>query len=419
MNRCIRALMALLAVLALPSGAAQAMDPPGYSAPFAETLETLNLPLLAMLRTAPGWATALRADPALARLAAQRADRVRSASACTPRPTCLADAWEWTPADIATVDSALRQIAAQPDRIKVLVSQHMRPSGRFARHDALADPALIAAAWAETAAGMNQMIAVYAKGMPPRYPLIDSMIFEAKDQRFAAVLDAHGRVTAAGERPDDLFFDPAARYAIGLLRMNERTEAAAFRPMLKSANAAAAALVASTRWADYRYPALLVFGHGPEDAQSRTGVMGHIRMARAADLFAAGLAPFIVVSGGNVHPNRTPFNEAVEMKRILIEQFQIPADRILIEPHARHTTTNLRNCARLLFAAGFPTDHPSLIVTDPMTAMYIGSEILIARTLQETGVSSGRVVAADTDFAFEFLPSRQAFHVDPRDPLDP
>lgn len=418
MKRLFRMFMAMLTLFALP-GAALAIDPPGYRAPFDETLETLNFPLLALVRTTPGWAEALRGDAALAALAEQRADRVRTVSGCAPKPVCLAEAWEWTPADIATVDEALRRLSAQPGRLQALVTRQMRPSGRFARHEALADSAFLAAAWADTAAGMNQVIAVYAKGTAPRYPLIDAMIFDPRDERFAAVLDAHGQVTAAGSRPGDLVFDAPARYAIGLLRMNERTEAAAYRPLLQGSNAAPTRLVTRTRWADYRYPALLVFGHGPEDAQSRTGVMGHIRMARAADLFAAGLAPFIVVSGGNVHPNRTPFNEAVEMKRILIERHNVPADRILIEPHARHTTTNLRNCARLLFAAGFPIDRPSLIVTDPATAPYIGSEGLMTRTLQETGVLPGRVAAADTAFAFEFLPSRQTFHVDPRDPLDP
>lgn len=413
-----RPLMALLAAFAVP-GDVRAMDPPGYTAPFGDTLETLNFPLLSLLRTAPGWADALRTDAALITLAAQRAERIRMAAACTAKPACLADAWEWTPADIATVDSALRRIVVQPGRAQTLVTRHMRPSARFARHEHLADPELVAAAWADTAAGMNNLIAVYTQGTPPRYPLIDATIFDVKDERFGAVLDAHGQVTAAGTRADDLVFDAPARYAIGLLRMNERTQAASYRQQLAQTNAAAAALAATIRWTDYRYPALLVFGHGPEDAHSRTGVMGHIRMARAADLFAAGLAPFIVVSGGNVHPNRTPFNEAVEMKRILIEQFDIPADRILIEPHARHTTTNLRNCARLLFASGLPTNRPSLIVTDPATAAYIGSAALMTRTQQETGVTPGRVTVADTAFAFEFLPDRQAFHADPLDPLDP
>jgi hypothetical protein len=418
MKRLFRMFMAILALCAMPA-AALAIDPPGYSAPFDETLETLNFPLLVMVRTTPGWGEAIRDDATLAALARQRAERVQSAPGCSPKPVCLAEAWEWTTADIAIVDDALRRLSADSERLQALVTRQMRLSGRFARHETLADSALLAAAWADTAAGMNQVIAVYAKGTAPRYPLIDGMIFDPRDERFAAVLGAHGQVTAAGSGPGDLVFDAPARYAIGLLRMNERTEAAAYRPLLQGSNAAPVRLAARTRWADYRYPALLVFGHGPEDAQSRTGPLGHIRMARAADLFAAGLAPFIVVSGGNVHPNRTPFNEAVEMKRILIEQYNVPAERILIEPHARHTTTNLRNCARLLFAAGLPTDRPSLIVTDPATAGYIGSEGLMTRTLQETGVVPGRVTAADTAFAFEFLPSRQTFHVDPRDPLDP
>ena len=107
------------------------------------------------------------------------------------------------------------------------------------------------------------------------------------------------------------------------------------------------------------------------------------------------------------------------MRRLLIEQYGVPADRILIEPHARHTTTNLRNSARLLFAAGFPTDKPSLIVTDPTTAPYIGSNLLQERTRAETGVLPGVVAPAATPFAFEFRPDRAAFHVEPLDPLDP
>jgi hypothetical protein len=404
--------IAALALLAHP-GMAAAMDPPGYAAPFKDTLETLNFPLLAELHIASGWAAAMRAEPALAALAADRSARIQTSS------TAIADAWVWTTADIATAAAALRRIAARPGFAKALVADHMRPSGRFASHAALADADLLAAAWADTAAGLNNLIAVYAKGMQPRYPLIDASIFDASDPSFGDVLAAHSQVTVASARPDDLVFDPGERFAVGLLRMNERTDAAAYRPALAGSNAVAVAAAARTRWADYRYPALLVFGHGPDDVQSRTGVLGHIRMAMAADLFARKLAPFIIVSGGNVHPDRTPFNEAVEMRRILIVQHDIPAERIFIEPHARHTTTNLRNCARLLFAAGFPTDRPSLIVTDPMTAGYIGSRDLIQRAVAETGVSPGEVTASDTLFSFEFRPDRAAFQADFTDPLDP
>ena len=396
-----------------------AMDPPGYEAPYVETLESLNFPLLPMIHETAGLASLLRDDTALAMLADDRTARVMAAPECTERPACLADAWLWMEADIATVDAALRRAVSQSQPARELVAEQMRPSGRFARHEALSDEALIAAAWSDTVAGINNIIAVYAKGEPPRYPLIDSMIFSREDEGFVASLNAHGQVVASGGRDTDLVFDPSARFATGLLRMNERMDASTHRPVLGGANADAVETAGAVYWEDFPYPAMLVFGQGPEDAQSRTGPMSYIRMARAADLFERGLAPFIIVSGGNVHPDRTRFNEAVEMKRILIEQHHIPSERILMEPHARHTTTNLRNSARLLFAAGFPTDRPSLIVTDPMTARYIGSDRLMERTLEETGVSPGLLSSSDTPYTFEFTPDSAAFHVKALDPLDP
>ncbi|TCO76653.1 YdcF family protein [Chromatocurvus halotolerans] len=396
-----------------------AMDPPGYKTPYHETLASLNFPLLPMIHETDDLASLLRNDTSLAALADDRTARVIAAPECTEKPACLADAWLWTEADIATVDAALRRAVSQSQSARALVARQMRPSGRFARHEALSDEGLITAAWSDTVAGINNIISVYAKGQPPRYPLIDSMIFDPEDQGFAASLNAHGQVVASGMRDTDLVFDSSARFATGLLRMNERMDASNLRPVFGGTNAGAVRAVGTVDWEDYPYTAMLVFGHGPEDAQSRTGPMSYIRMARAVDLFERRLAPFIVVSGGNVHPDRTPFNEALEMRRILIEQHYIPAERILIEPHARHTTTNLRNSARLLFAAGFPADRPSLIVTDPMTAGYIGSERLMERTLDETGIVPGLVTSSDTPFAFEFIPHPAAFHVEALDPLDP
>lgn len=409
---------AALWLLAVPSQVS-AMDPPGYTAPYAETLETLNFPLIAILHALPDWSSDLVADPALAALSADRAARVREAKECSKKPVCLADAWVWTAEDIAVVEAAFRSIIAKPGRARALVAEHMRPSRRFARHGDLPDAELLVTAWADTVAGLNNIIAIYAKGMAPRYPLIDSMIFDAEGQGFTTGLDAHSQVTAQSRQDADLVFDASVQFAAGLLRMNERMNAANYRPVLAAANASAIAVAERTIWSDYRYPALLVFGQGPEDLQSRTGPMSYIRMAWAGELFARELAPFIIVSGGNVHPDRTAFNEAIEMKRILITHHGVPENRILIEPHARHTTTNLRNSARLLFAAGFPTNRPSLVVTDPNTAQYIGSARLIERAREETGIIPGRVSSSDTPFAFEFLPDIAAFHVEPLDPLDP
>lgn len=397
---------------------AAAQDPAGYVLPFADTLETRVFPLFAMMRRAEGWTPVLRGEAALRRLAAERAGRVPEAG-CMPSPQCLADAWTWTDADIAAVEARLRALVRDRKLAQALVAGQMQPSGRFARHTRLADADLVAAAWRETAAAVNRVIAVYAKGTAPRYPKIDAIIFDMAAPEFTEVLSTHGVATAAQARGEDLFFDPSLRYAVGLLQMNERTDAGRYRPLLGGENAPTVRAVAATNWKAQPYTALLVFGHGPEDAQSRTGVMGHIRMRIAADLFARGLAPFIIVSGGNVHPNRTPFNEALEMKRLLVAEHGVPADRILIEPYARHTTTNMRNCARLLLAAPFPADRPALIVSDHRTIRYVGSEELAQRNLREMGVQPGRLAPGPDRFTLRFMPDPIAFHVEATDPLDP
>ncbi|MFN3450729.1 MAG: YdcF family protein [Sphingorhabdus sp.] len=383
-----------------------------------ESLEARIFPLFSYFLAVPEWQEALAADPVLQRLASNRAARV-PAEACTPAPHCITDAWIWTDEDIKLVDLRLRSLVKQPSLTDALIKQHMRPAGRFARHEALNNADLLSAAWQEAARGINRVIAVYGQGKAPMYPKIDSMIFDTTSAEFPNLMRVHSVATVSLTQDTDLFFQPAVRYAAGLLMMNERTEAGSFRPVLEGTNAATVKEIPGTNWTRYAYPAILVFGHGPEDPQSGTGPLAHVRLRLAAQMFMRGLAPFIIVSGGNVHPNRTKSNESVEMKRLLVELHNIPANRILIEPHARHTTTNLRNSARLLFASGIPTDRPSLIVSDHLTIQYIKSSVLFDRNLREMGVQPGRVEAGPDKFTALFTPDRQSFYVEVTDPLDP
>ena len=86
-----------------------------------------------------------------------------------------------------------------------------------------------------------------------------------------------------------------------------------------------------------------------------------LKLCRLAALqYAKGVAPFIVTSGGKVHPYKTKFCEATEMKRYLVEKLHIPANAIIVDPHARHTTTNMRNAARLIYRYGIPLIKPAL-----------------------------------------------------------
>src|SRR5580700_6746699 len=52
------------------------------------------------------------------------------------------------------------------------------------------------------------------------------------------------------------------------------------------------------------------------------------------------------------------------MKQYLMTMKGIPESAILVDPYARHTTTNLRNVSRELFRYGLPVDRPALVTSD-------------------------------------------------------
>jgi len=92
------------------------------------------------------------------------------------------------------------------------------------------------------------------------------------------------------------------------------------------------------------------------------------RAALAATKFHKGHIGMLIVSGGNVHPVGTYQNESMDLKNLLVEKLQVPADRIFIEPFARHTTTNVRNAGRLLLSLGVSQ---ATILTTYLQSFYI------------------------------------------------
>jgi DUF218 domain-containing protein len=121
-------------------------------------------------------------------------------------------------------------------------------------------------------------------------------------------------------------------------------------------NAAADALIRAGLHRDSRgeVDCLVVPGYTPRlRLWRRPGL--HPLIARTCQVAArdleAGVAPLVIVSGGAVHG---PDNEAMQMREFLLAQ-GVPAGRILVEPCARHTTTNLRNAGRIMLAHGLRT----------------------------------------------------------------
>ena len=114
-----------------------------------------------------------------------------------------------------------------------------------------------------------------------------------------------------------------------------------------------------------RWPFLVVPGYTPRLGWSRgLHPEAAARLEQAAIDVEAGLASTIIVSGGTVHSDD---NEAVLMRDWLLERGVDPA-RILVEPCARHTTTNMRNAGRIVLAAGASE---ALVVTNGSQTLYL------------------------------------------------
>ncbi len=160
-------------------------------------------------------------------------------------------------------------------------------------------------------------------------------------------------------------------------------------------------------------------GVGPEDGGTTLSPRSKLHALLAAQRYHQGMAPFILVSGSAVHPRGSKVVEAVELRRALVERFAVPADRIILEPYARHTTTNLRNATRRMVALGIPVDRQSLIVTDAEQSRYIEGEIFATRNRAELGYLPGTVGRRLSAYDLEFRPARESLRHDPRDPLDP
>ena len=346
-----------------------------------------------------------RQSPALVEIGTRK----RAALALTG--SALVEALRFTPAEIDAVAQALTGATA--------LEGPLRASNLYVRHHALAPGSLPAQAWRGAAEGINRILDVYALGHAPRYPAIDSPSFDVKSANYQRLLQILAANVAEAVPANAPFFEVPFRFALDLLRANWRDEASRFEPLATGENRAAFRRVSTVDWKRYRYTAIVVPGSGTDRVEQALSPWGRTRVALAARRYRDGLAPFILVSGGYVHPNQTPHCEALEMKKALREEFGIPEEAILMDPHARHTTTNLRNAGRILLRYGFPADKPAVVTTDPFQSTYIEAPGFAERCEKELGYVPYTVVKRISAMDLEFLPKRDSLHADPLEPLDP
>lgn len=295
----------------------------------------------------------------------------------------------------------------------------LRTTNQFYLNNKLDDENFIRKVWLQELNGINKIIAVYATGEEPNYPAIDSVTYDVHSNYYKSVINIVGMNVMDDFADEALSFEPSLDFALWLMESNKRDEAARFEPMETGENAAAVKQVAQTNWEKYSYSVILVPGHGPEEKGISLSPMGMIRCKLAAERYFKGLAPFIIVSGGYVHPFQTPFCEAFEMKKELMKTYDIPESAIIIEPHARHTTTNFRNAARLIFKYGIPVDKKALCTTTMDQSFYITLPYFSQRCEDELGYLPYRLGDRLSRNDVEFYPLQVSCTLDCKDPLDP
>jgi len=407
-------------ILALAWSVSLAAAPPRPApAAFREPVLEKNFPLLAAMREEAEAAALLQKDQTFRDLAAERQERYRrSLRECEHNLACMLDAFRWSEKEIEAAASALLRVAASPP-LRQLAQHQLRPAGTLVRHHGQDDGVLLERGWREAAAGLNRIIDVYGAGKPPRYPAIDGPMFDPASDNYRRLVFNVVADLAESMPGSGLFFEPSLRFALALLEINLRDEAGRFEPLHLGENRAAAAQVARTDFARFPYTAILVPGAGSDRPGLPLSPAGKLRTAIAARRYHAGKAPFVIVSGGFVHPRQTPYCEAIEMKRALVNEFGVPESAVLIDPHARHTTTNVRNAARLLYRYGIPFDRRALITTDVYQSRYIESPQFAERCRKELGYEPFESLHRISLFDLEWKPRLESLHADPEDPLDP
>lgn len=381
-----------------------------------------NFYLFTVIGHLPEVQQALAQDEALTDLLGRQQARITELTEASEFDSkALLDRCDLTQKEKALVSKRLRVLFQANSALQHMVQRHLRPSGMFIRYAEASDETLLVKAWEEAHGGMAFIIDTYGKGKKGRYPKIDSVSYDVQSFFYQRVIRSVVQSVEDDFEPMDLVYQPMLQLALTLLDINNRDEAGRHEPMAQGENRKAVEYIPGIDWDRYRYACIMQPGHGPEKEGIALSPLGKMRVKLVAERYHAGWAPLIILSGGYVHPYQTPFAEATEMKKALIEQYGVPERAIIIEPHARHTTTNFRNAARLMYQYGIPTDKLSVCTTTFDQIIYITDPKwkFDERNQRELGYLPYTLFEKVSRNDLEFKPVITSLHADPLDPLDP
>jgi hypothetical protein len=386
-----------------------------YQLSLTRPVQDKNFYLLSLFQRNASIQRLLSQNKALKQLAAAKAAALKKAANCND-VGCFDQLIRFDGPTIEAVAAELQTLANKPE-FKLLAKKDLRPSGVFIKYNDQSDAQMLVAAWKNAATGMNRILSVYGLGKEPRYKDIDRVSYDVSGESYRKLLKAKLAEIKFARAP--LFFEPTLNFALKLLEINRRDEAGRYEPLEQGENKAAVQNLRKIKWSDYPYTFILVLGSGGRDLTTSISPIGAQRTDVAAQLFSQHKAPLIIVSGGFVHPMQTPYCEAIEMKKYLMEKYKIPATSILIDPHARHTTTNFRDAARLAFRYRIPVDRTALVTSSEDHITSCVSDEFRTRNLNELGYFPVEFIKRISPTEAEFKPLVASLFFDANDPLDP
>lgn len=332
----------------------------------------------------------------------------------------LASTYQFKAGDLKNISNRLNVLLQEHSFFQSFVDDNLRVSGTYENFKNDSDAQLLIKAWELCANGMNQIANVYGVGDAPQYAKMDSVSYDVKSTFYKeAVFMWSDFLHHKKPKENRLFFQPALNFSLALLYLNHRDEAARYEPLTENENKKAIAHLKNINFKNYEYSSILVLGNGPENYHDRLSAVGKLNLQLGVFEYRAKRAPLLFVSGGHAHPFRAPFCEAIEMKKELMEIYNIPEENILIDPYARHTTTNLRNAIRILVRNQVPITKPILVVTNSSHSSYLGNKSFEARCMSEFGYLPAIQLKRLSNTTIEFLPKIESLHQNPIDPLDP
>jgi hypothetical protein len=383
-------------------------------------VQSKNYYLLTLLEEVETAKNMLRKDQNLSMLAASKLSSLESAmKECKADYLCYTSKMKFSEREIQSVGERLDALYADNNALGQLAKKHLIPSGAYILLQTATPKELLRKAWEQDARAVNHAIEVYAEGRKPNYPAIDSIGFNCAARSFPTLVYDCSNVVRQENKNTTLFFVPSMHFALQFLEVNERNEASDYEPMASTVNKAAFNKIKKTDWSKFSYTMILVPGAGPNAPERALSEGGILRCRIAALRYFEGMAPFILVSGGRVHPYKTKFSEAFEMKQYLMQTLHVPEEAIIMDPHARHTTTNMRNAVRLLFRYGMPVNKPCIVSTVRSQSYYITNDAFVNRCMKEINHVPYKLGKRLTDTEFEFFPVLDALQIDADEPLDP